>query len=133
MGKYDDIIDLPHYRSPYRAPMPIENRAAQFAPFAALSGHEEAISEITRLTNKQIELSNEEKLKISEKIRNAHSSHATVTIKYFIPDKAKTGGTYASIMGRISKVDEIEHLIILDKGLAIPMGDIYSISFNLHQ
>lgn len=129
MGKYDDIINMPHHRSTFRTPMPVENRAAQFAPFAALSGHEEAISETSRLTNFRIELDNAEKLKISDNIRKAHARQEAVTITYFIPDKTKTGGSYASLFSRISKIDEIEHLIVLQNGFVIPIEDIYSISF----
>lgn len=130
MGKYDDIIDLPHYRSPYRPPMPMENRAAQFAPFAALSGHDDAITETSRLTNARMELTNEEKIRMSKIIKEAYSSQKKVSITYFMPDKAKNGGSYVTTIGRISKVNELDHLIILDCALVLPFDDIYSISFH---
>lgn len=127
MGKYDDIMELPHHRSHYRTPMSIENRAAQFAPFAALSGHDEAIAETSRLTNARIELTNEEKLEIARLIKDSYSSQESVSITYFIPDKAKAGGSYAAIRGRISKVDEYDHLVTLDNGIVLPMDNIKSI------
>ena len=132
MGKYDDIIDLPHYRSPYRTPMPIESRAAQFAPFAALSGHEDAISETSRLVDHRRVLTNEEKISISERILKAKSGHVAVTVTYYIPDKTKKGGSYTTTTGRISKVDEIDHHLILENGLTIPIDDIYSLELRKH-
>ena len=128
MGKYDDIIDLPHHRSAFRTPMPMENRAAQFAPFAALSGHDDAISETSRLTTERVELSDSEKEEISKIIREASSSRKKVSITYFIPDKVKAGGSYATTSGRIVKIEEIDHLIILDHGLSLPLENILSIS-----
>lgn len=127
MGKYDDIIGLPHFRSPYRTPMPMENRAAQFAPFAALSGHDEAIAETSRFTDHHIDLTDEEKLLVSKIIQEAYSSQKFVAITYFVPDKSKTGGAYTSVEGQIYKIDETEHRITLDNGLVIPMDNIYSI------
>ena len=124
MGKYDDIIDLPHYRSPHRTPMPMENRGAQFAPFAALSGHDEAISETSRLTEGFAEPSDEEKFEISKTIREAYSNRNCMKIIHFIPDKSKGGGSYATSVGHISKVDEIDRLVILDNGLIIRMDYI---------
>lgn len=130
MGKYDDIINFRHYRSPYRTPMPIENRAAQFAPFAALSGHDEAISEISRLTSTKIELTDEEKIEISKIIKEAHYNGHIVTITYFIPDNTKSGGGYTTTTGRISKVDKLGRQLILEKGFVILMDHIYSISIE---
>lgn len=127
MENYEDIIELPHYRSPFRTPMPIENRAAQFAPFAALTGHDDAISETARLTDVRIELSNEEKLEISKKIQEAYAGDKTVAITYFVPVKTKTGGTYTTTIGRISKIIEAVALLTLDTGAIIPIGSIYSI------
>lgn len=129
MSRYDDIINLPHYRSKYRMPMPLEHRAAQFAPFAALSGHDTAISETSRLTNKRIELTNEEKLNISNIINESHFRQEKVKISYFIPDKTKPGGSYDALKGLIVKVDEIDHFITLDNGQVLQMDDIISISY----
>lgn len=128
MENYEDIIELPHYRSPFRTPMPIENRAAQFAPFAALTGHDDAISETARLTDVRIELSNEEKLEISKKIQEAYADDKTVAITYFVPDKTKTGGTYTTTIARISKIIEADALLTLDTGAIIPICSIYEIS-----
>lgn len=127
MGKYDDIIGLPHYRSPFRTPMAIENRAAQFAPFAALSGHEEAIFECSRITESRTELTNEEKIEISKKISEAYSNQSAVKITYFIADKTKDGGTYSTAAGLISKLDETNGFIVIDHRVTILMEDISTI------
>ena len=124
MGKYDDIIHLPHYKSPYRKPMSIENRAAQFSPFAALSGHEEAISETSRLTAKYIELTNEEKIELSNNITEAFSARRPVTITYFIPDSHKEGGRYSTTTGTIIKVDETDKTLTLDSGLTLQLSHL---------
>ena len=124
MGKYDDIINLPHHRSPYRTPMPIENRAAQFAPFAALSGHEEAISETSRLTTKRIELTNEEKIELSKNIAEAFSARHPVTITYFIPDSHKEGGRYSTTTGIIIKIDETDKTLTLSSGLTLLLSNL---------
>lgn len=128
MGKYDDIIDLPHYRSKFRTPMSMENRAAQFAPFAALSGHEEAISETARLTDRKIELTDSEKIKISGIIQQAYNNGSLLRITYFCEDKFKRGGTYKSIRGRISVIDDIEHVLIFKGGEKIKISAIISAS-----
>ena len=129
MGKYDDIIDMSHYRSAHRTPMPLENRAAQFAPFAALSGHDEAICETSRITDSYIELSNEDKLNLSKSISVALASRRLVKITYFVPDGNKAGGKYAEASGCISKVNETDRLVILDNGIAIPLDNLHSFSF----
>lgn len=128
MSKYDDIINLPHHVSKNRPPMPMRNRAAQFAPFAALTGHDEAISETARLTNSKIELSAEEQGLLSSILSLALESGATVTFVYFEKDALKDGGRYVSVRGAIRKIDEIERVIILsDSSTAIPIDDIYDI------
>lgn len=127
MENYDEIINLPHYRSPHRTPMPMENRAAQFAPFAALAGHDEALSETSRLTARRIELTNEEKVKLSKQISSAFEIGKRVKVIYFVPDKAKTGGSYAAVYGIISKIDRIDRTILLDNGTLIPIDNICSV------
>ena len=86
MGKYDDIIDLPRHVSLYRKPMPMANRAAQFAPFAALNGHEEAIEETVRITERKKELSEEEISEISKGLSLAISEGLPLKIIFFCPD-----------------------------------------------
>lgn len=121
MSRYDDIIDLPHPEPKNHPRMPIENRAAQFAPFAALTGHGAAIAETARLTENMVELSEEQQLELSRKIAYALESHSVVTIKYFQPDNRKSGGRYIDITGEIKKLDEVERSVILTDGRTIPM------------
>ena len=93
--RYDDIIDLPHHVSRTHPPMPLLNRAAQFAPFAALTGYGDAIAEAARLTEDQQELSEADRLALGEKLallRDSLASSPTVTLTYFQPDERKAGG-----------------------------------------
>lgn len=106
MNRYDDIIELPHYE-PRHKRMTLENRAAQFAPFAALTGHGAAIEETARLTDRLTELSEDEHIRLSRILKYAYEKHATVTITYFQPDRLKSGGKYDKISGEIKKIDEL--------------------------
>lgn len=127
MGKYDDIIGLPHHRSAYRPAMPAENRAAQFAPFAALTGHDEAIAESARLTDARRELSDEEKERLGRHIERAYRSGASVEITYFQADRTKEGGEYVKVESAVVKVDEVERSLTLASGRTIAFDDILSI------
>lgn len=126
MGKYDDIINLPHHVSKTRIPMPMENRAAQFAPFAALTGHDDAIAETARLTVEMIELTDEEKQSISRILSNAFEENKKVTVTYFSKDKYKAGGSYETITDIIAKIDLTEKTITFLKGQTIPLDSITS-------
>ena len=130
MGKYDDIIDLPHHISDNHTQMPMEKRAAQFAPFAALSGHNEAIHETIRQTDKKAELSEDEMINISKKILKAIKTGSRVAINYFIPDKRKEGGTYTTVKGIIRKLDEEERNLIMERGEKIFIPYIKEIQFK---
>lgn len=100
MSRYDDIINLPHHVSKTRTPMSMENRAAQFAPFAALTGHDAAIAETARLTSEKPELSTEELDKLSRRLVYAIEKDATIRITYFQPDSFKHGGSYCQTEGK---------------------------------
>ena len=126
MSRYDDIIDLPHYE-PRHPRMTLENRAAQFAPFAALTGHGAAIVETARLTESMTELSPEEQLRLSRRLITAYEKHVHVTVTYFIPDRIKAGGKYGKTYGKIKKIDDIERVIIFEEGQMIPLNFIASI------
>lgn len=128
MGKYDDIINLPHHVSDYHKPMPLSNRAAQFAPFAALSGHNEAIEETARQTENFRELSDEERIRLSGKLNYALDHKSKVRITFFIPDKTKSGGSYKSIIGKIKKWDEYDKTVHMEEGHNIPINFISEIS-----
>lgn len=122
--RYDDIIELPHHQSAEHAHMSIYDRAAQFAPFAALSGHKEAICETARLTEEEMSLDEASIEKINEKLCEIScrlSEKPNVAVTYFRPDTQKKGGAYLTDVGTIKKIDEIEQFIIMDSGMKIAM------------
>ena len=123
-NRYDDIIGHPHHRSQNRPPMPIENRAAQFAPFAALSGHDEALEETARVTTSKIEITEEEKYEIARLLDLSLNRGLAVRISYFVKDQNKNGGEYKEIEGTVSKIDSYEKIIILESELQIDLDDI---------
>ena len=129
--RYDDIIHLPHHRSATRAPMSGEERAAQFAPFAALTGHEDAIRETARLTAPCAELAEDRRESIDRTLRflMAHwREHPNITVTYFAPDGKKSGGAYIRIAGRIAGFRENPGTILMEDQTVIPTGAIYDIS-----
>ena len=130
MGKYDDIINLPHHVSKIYPQMSLEARAAQFAPFAALTGYEGQIKETARLTDERLELSEEVIAQLNEKIniiRNNIGIEQNVSITYFIPDAKKAGGSYVTYSGIVKKVDEYEHTMIMTDQTVIPIEQISDI------
>ena len=136
---YGDIIDHPHWVSPTHPPMSLYDRAAQFAPFAALSGYDEMIDEETRLVDNRIELSDEEweelnrKLNlIDEAIRQGARPAASIT--YFVPDPLKPGGLYQTVTEKVRRVDAVKGVIQLDRKITVAesymeirIGDILDI------
>ncbi len=133
-GKYDDIIGLPHHVSKTRPQMPMSDRAAQFAPFAALRGYEEAIQEINRVTEEKIELDEDALRTLNLKFQiivNAIDRQPEVTITFFEPDKRKAGGAYRTTTGRVVQIKRFERMIILQNGKRIPMDSITDVSGDL--
>ena len=129
--RYNDIINLPHHVSSTRAPMSMQDRAAQFSPFAALVGYDDAIRETGRLTEQKIELGEEQLSVLNRKyqILTQHlADHPEVTIVYFEPDKFKSGGAYLSVTGVVKKIREYEAEIILEDGTVISIESILDIS-----
>jgi len=130
MGKYDDIINLPHKQSTRRSHMSLYDRAAQFSPFAALTGHDAAIKETARLTDKKVELDEGSKERLNMRLQLILEnliSTPEVTITYFMPDERKTGGAYVEAVGIVKKVDEYEQIVIMRDGRKIPIDDIINI------
>ena len=128
--RYDDIMDLPHHQSKERTHMSLHDRAAQFAPFAALAGHEEAIEETARLTDEKIMLDETAIEKINEKLYDISqhlSEKRNGSITYFRPDTQKCGGAYLTDVGTVKKMDEVEKVILMDSGMKIAMEQIIEI------
>ena len=130
MDKYDDIINLPHHVSKNHPQMSLYERSAQFAPYAALTGHGDAIKETGRLTSTRMDLDEEEKEILDRKfeiIREQIKNNFEVKITYFIPDERKDGGKYEKITGIIKKIDDYKHLIIIGD-YEIPINEIIDIT-----
>ena len=133
-GKYDEIMGLPHHVSKTRPQMPMSDRAAQFAPFAALTGYDAAIKETGRLTDERIELDVEALSALDMKyqlLMEALDEAPEVTITYFRPDERKAGGKYVSAVGAVKKIDDFERRITMQDGAKIPMDDVLSIEGEL--
>ena len=133
-GKYDEIMGLPHHVSKTRPQMPMSDRAAQFAPFAALTGYDAAIKETGRLTDERIELDVEALSALDMKyqlLMEALDEAPEVTITYFQPDERKAGGKFVSAVGAVKKIDDFERRITMQDGAKIPMDDVLSIEGEL--
>ena len=127
MSEYDDIIDLPRPKSKHE-PMPMSDRAAQFSPFAALTGYGDAIDETARLTDRRIELSEEESAELDYKQQYLATLDApTVTVTYFVPDERKSGGAYVTHTGVLKRVDEVESMVVFEDGLRVPLDEVMDI------
>lgn len=127
MGAYDDIIHLPHPTSARHPRMPMIDRAAQFSPFAALVGHGAAIEETARLTDRKIELTEDEKALLDEKLRLLLETGGEGVFTYYLPDERKDGGAYVTAEGAVKKVDPLAGRVILADGSSIPIEDILEI------
>lgn len=129
-GKYDDIINLPHHVSATRPRMPIADRAAQFSPFAALTGHHEAIREVARITVERVELDEQAReildLRLQRLLENRAARHE-VRVTYFSRDSSKDGGAYFTLTGIVDKVHESGPCLALTDGTRIPLADIVDI------
>ena len=130
---YDDIINLPHYEPKHHPRMSMWNRAAQFAPFAALTGYDAAIQESGRLTNDWIDMgesANEELNRKMELLISKMPEHPTVTIEYFQTDSHKSGGSYQSVTGIVRRIDDIERFVELTDGTKVLIGAIRDIKIE---
>ena len=127
-NKYQDIINLPHYEPKKHPRMSIEARSAQFAPFSALTGYDDVVKETGRLTQRKLELSEEQKINISLKLQEALDNKKEVLIKYFIKDIKKQGGKYSEKTGGIKKYDQIKQMIIFYDKTQIEINNVVEIS-----
>lgn len=131
---YEDIINLPHHVSKTRPQMSMLDRAAQFSPFAALTGYDAAVKETGRLTDEKIELDEEALTALDMKyqlLMDALADAPEVTITYFQPDERKAGGKYVSATGAVKKLDDFERRITMQDGAKIPVDDVLSIDGEL--
>ena len=131
-NRYDEIMELPHHVSKTRPQMPMSDRAAQFAPFAALTGYDSAIKETGRLTGERIELDEEALTALDRKyqlLMDTLDDAPEVTIIYFQPDERKAGGQYVSATGTVKKVDTFGRRILLQDGTRIPLDSVYDLRF----
>lgn len=131
---YDDIINLPRHVSKTHPHMSLADRAAQFSPFAALTGYEEAIKEAGRIVDEKIELSEEEKEEINRQLNylNEHKKdNIQITITYFLKDMKKNGGSYRQITSNLKRLDEIEKTILLADNTTLRIDDIRKIQSPL--
>ena len=132
--EYEDILDHPRHISNTRAQMPISDRAAQFSPFAALTGYDAAIKETAKQTADWIELDEESKMILDRRlmeVKNHIKEKPEVTVTYFQPDVKKSGGAYVTITKNVKKINEYERLIIFTDGSFIPIDQIYDITLLL--
>lgn len=133
-NKYKDIMNIPYIKSTKRPQMPIADRAAQFSPFAALTGFEDVIIETGRSVDSFIELDELEKNEINEKlifIKNNIDKRCKVVIRYFKEDALKEGGSYLLLEGIVEKIDENDGMIIFDNKIKIKFEHIISIDGDL--
>lgn len=133
---YDDIIHLPHHVSTTHPHMAIGDRAAQFSPFAALTGYDAAIKETARLTYDRVELDEYMKAVLSDKLRiilDRIKEHPQISITYFQPDEKKNGGSYITTTGTVKKIDEYERIVIMTEEIEIPIDEISSIDGHIFE
>lgn len=129
-GNYDDIINLPHHVSKKRPHMSLHDRAAQFAPFAALTGYGDAIDETGRFTSEKRKLTESEKSILDQQLIMLGariSDQPEITVTYFIPDLLKEGGAYERFTGHLKRIHEYKKLLIMAEGVEIPLEDILQI------
>ena len=139
MNEYEDIFHLPHPVSGTHPQMSMHARAAQFSPFAALSGYEEAVEEEARLTEEKILLDEYEKQRIDEKLQKIRDDlqergkeeKPRISVTYFLPDQRKAGGAYVTVTGQVKKMDTYKQQLLLTDGSAIPFQEIVELEGDL--
>ena len=130
MGKYDDLLYMPHPVSKKHPQMPIFDRAAQFAPFAALTGHSAAIKETARLTDSKIELDEDTRMQLDMKqqiLLEMTAKQPEIIVTYFKKDARKSGGSYLTVTGNLKKIDSYTHEFVMNNNRRIPIDDIIAI------
>ena len=131
---YDDIIRLPHHVSRNHPQMPLRDRAAQFAPFAALTGYEAAVGETARLTSERRELDAQEAEELNRRLVAIIArlpDRPEATIEYFVPDDRKAGGAFVSVTGRVRHISVPERTLVMEDGTVIPLDDVVSVASEI--
>lgn len=129
-GPYDDIINLPHHVSKTRPQMSRAERAAQFAPFSALVGYGAALVETARLTDRRIELEEDDRAAMDrkqQKLMERIGERPEVAVTWFVPDARKEGGQYITTVGRLKRIDEVRRVMVLVDRTEIPLDDVFDI------
>ncbi len=127
---YDDIIHLPHHVSQNYPQMPLRDRAAQFAPFAALTGYEAAVGETARLTAERRELDAQEVAELNRRLTDLAArlkDRPEVTIEYFVPDERKAGGAYVTVSGVVKRISTTDRIVMMESGEFIPTDEIIAL------
>lgn len=135
-GEYDDIIHLPHHVSSKRPQMPMLDRAAQFSPFAALTGYGDAIRETGRMTGDKMDLSDDERESLDRKqqiLLEKIDKRPSLTVTYFVPDAKKSGGAYLTKNGNLKQLNALERWMLLTDGTKIPLDDVVEIESAIFQ
>jgi len=131
---YEDIVNLPPHISKKHPQPSMMDRAARFAPFAAITGYEEMVLEEARVTEERVDLDEGALSLLNEKlnmIQEFLDEEPEVTITYFEPDKKKSGGAYVSATGTVKRIDEYEHIVLMNDGKKIRIDEIYNIQGDL--
>ena len=126
MKSYDDIINLPHHVSEKHPQMSMLDRAAQFSPFAALTGYGDAIDEAARVTEAQIELDDNERQEIDRILREVYETGSPVEVTHFVPDERKAGGAYVVTAGVIKAIDPVSRVVEFQSRVKIRIDSIQS-------
>ena len=127
---YDDIIHLPHPTSKKHPRMSMAERAAQFSPFAALTGFDGVIRETGRLTDQRVEREESDREELERRLNYLDAQereHPLVQVTYFLPDEKKEGGRYVTTTGRLKRIDETRRILRMADRTAIPLEDILAI------
>lgn len=130
---YEDMLELSHPVSKIHPQMPRRDRAAQFAPFAALTGYEEAVREAARFTEEKMILDEDSKEQLDWKLRRLQEKvkeKPAITVMYFLKDEKKKGGKYVTVTGVLKKIDSYTHQFVLESGEEIPLEDIVSLNLD---
>ena len=130
-GKYEDILHLPHPDSPKHPRMSLYDRAAQFSPFAAPTGHSAAIAETGRLTDQRMELDEYEMARVDAELQRLQEllpGRPMASITYFVPDERKNGGSYQTVTGEVKRIDAVAGMIQMTDRREIPIEDVFNVT-----